>query len=198
MLSLFRTAARMLLSLSLLTGVVYPLAVTLAAKTVFPEQSGGSVQLDDNRSVGSRVLGQSTSDPSLFWWRPSATAPLAANAMAGSGSNLAQTNPALREAVRPRCVELRRLDPENRAPIPIDLVVASASGLDPHVSPAAGLFQVDRVARANRLDRETVLKLVSQCIEPPTVGVFGQARVNVLRLNLALRAELRHRENLQE
>ena len=178
-------ALLLLLVLTLLCGLAYPLAVTGVARVLFPDRSHGSPIVENGTLIGSRLIGQPFDDERLFWCRPSATSP-AYNAGASSGSNLGPTNPALREALVARIAALRASDPENTALIPVDLVTASASGLDPHVSPAAALWQVPRVARARGLDEGRVRTLVLERIEGPTLGVLGEPHVNVLGLNLAL------------
>jgi K+-transporting ATPase ATPase C chain len=175
----------MLLVLSVLCGLAYPFAMTGASRVLFPGRSRGSPIVEDGRLIGSRLIGQPFDDPRFFWGRPSATAP-AYNGGASSGSNLGPTNPALREAVVARVAALRASDPENGAPIPVDLVTASSSGLDPHVSPAGALWQVPRVARARGLSEEKVRELVESKIEGRLLGVLGEPAVNVLELNLAL------------
>ncbi len=172
--------------LTVLTGAVYPTAVTLIGRVAFPVQVQGSVLDRDGKPVGSRLLGQPFSSPRYFWSRPSATAPQPYNGVASSGSNLGPTNPALKAAVAARIAALRSADPGNERPVPVDLVTASASGLDPHISLAAAEYQVDRVARARNLSPDTVAALVREHTEPPTLGVLGEVRVNVLELNLAL------------
>lgn len=184
-----RPAATLLALLTLLTGVAYPLAVTGAAQLLFPRQARGSLLAVEGRVVGSELIGQPFDDPRLFWGRPSATRPGPYNASASQGSNLGPTNPALVEAVRARVAALRAADPHGgEAPVPVDLVTTSGSGLDPHVSPAAALFQVPRVARLRGLPEARVRELVEAQVEPRTLGVLGEPRVNVLRLNLALEA----------
>jgi K+-transporting ATPase ATPase C chain len=172
--------------LTLVTGVAYPLLVTGIAQLLFPWQANGSLVLKDDRPVGSALIGQPFDDPKYFWSRPSATSPFPDNAAASTGSNLGPTNPALAEAVKSRVEALRAADPGNTAPIPVDLVTASGSGLDPHISPAAALYQVHRVAKARGLDEGAVRQLVEQHIEGRQLGILGEPRVNVLRLNLAL------------
>lgn len=169
-----------------LTGLAYPLLVTGIGRAFFPGQASGSLVMRDGRAVGSSLIGQSFSDPRYFWGRPSATAPLPNDAAASGGSNLGPTNPALIAAVRGRVDALRAADPQNTLAIPVDLVTASASGLDPHISPAAALYQAARVARARHLDEAGVRRLVLSQVEAPQWGVLGEARVNVLLLNLAL------------
>jgi potassium-transporting ATPase KdpC subunit len=168
-----------------LTGLVYPLVVTGLGQ-VFPSQARGSLVVKDGRVLGSALIGQPFDDAGHFWGRPSATAPTPYNAASSTGSNLGPTNPALRAAIALRLERLRRADPGNRAPVPVDLVTASASGLDPEVSPAAALYQAPRVARARGLPEERVRALVSAQVQPRTLGLLGEPRVNVLRLNLAL------------
>lgn len=174
--------------LSILTGVVYPLAVTGAAQALFPAQAAGSLVLRDGKPVGSALIGQNFSEPKHFWGRPSATSPTPYNASASSGSNLGPLNPALTDAVKARIEALRAADPGNTPPVPVDLVTASASGLDPHISPAAAHYQVARVARARQLPAERVQAVVDGLVEKPLLGFLGEAQVNVLRLNLALEA----------
>jgi K+-transporting ATPase ATPase C chain len=171
---------------TLLTGLVYPLAVTGMAQLIFPYQANGSLMQRDGEVIGSELIGQSFTDAKYFWGRPSATVPVPYNAAASSGSNLGPTNPALEQAVRARIEALQSADPGNEAPIPVDLVTASASGLDPHISVAAALYQVPRVARERSLSETQVRLLVAQYTEGPQFGFLGEPRVNVLRLNLAL------------
>lgn len=181
-----RTAALMLVIWTLLTGVVYPLVITGVAMIAFPSQAGGSLIVRDGNVLGSTLIGQPFDDPKYFWSRPSATGPVAYNAAASSGSNLAIGNPAQLDAIRARVATLRAADPESRAPIPIDLITASGSGLDPHISPAAAEFQAARVARVRGLPIERVRELIAAATDPPQLGILGERRVNVLRLNLAL------------
>jgi K+-transporting ATPase ATPase C chain len=181
-----RPALVLFLVLSLLTGFLYPLLVTGVAQTVFPHQANGSLIQRDGQAVGSELIGQPFSQPSHFWSRPSATGPMAYNGGASSGSNLGPSHPALAEAVQARIAALRAADPGNTAPVPVDLVTASASGLDPHISLAAARYQVARVARARGLAAEQVNALVDQHTEGAWLGFMGEARVNVLALNLAL------------
>lgn len=178
----------MFAALTIVTGAFYPLVVTGAARLVFPDQAAGSLVTHAGKTVGSSLIGQSFSDPGHFWGRPSATAPMAYNAQASSGSNQGPLNPALVDAVKGRIEALRAADPGNTAPVPVDLVTASASGLDPHISPAAAAYQVARVAKARNLPVEGVQKLVDQQTERPVMGWFGEPRVNVLALNLSLEA----------
>lgn len=186
-----RPALTMLIALTVLTGLIYPLAVTGLAQLFFPDQTNGSLIVQEGKVVGSKLIGQYFDKPEYFWSRPSATAPFPYNAAASGGSNLGPTNPVLLEAVKARVAALRAADPGNDLPIPVDLVTASGSGLDPHISPAAASYQVKRVARARGLDENRVLTLVSKHTTGRQFGVLGEPRVNVLRLNLALDALLR-------
>lgn len=183
-----RPALTLFVTLSLITGLLYPLAVTGVAQTAFPHQANGSLITQGGKAVGSELIGQSFTEPGHFWGRPSATAPMPYNASASGGSNLGPTNPALVEAVKARIEALRAADPGNTQPVPVDLVTASASGLDPHISPAAAAYQTERVARARSLPVAQVQALVQQHTENPWLGVLGEPRVNVLALNLALDA----------
>jgi K+-transporting ATPase ATPase C chain len=181
-----RSALTMLLALTFLTGVVYPLLVTGLAHILFPQQANGSLIVRDGRAIGSELIGQHFDDPKYFWSRPSATSPYGYNAAASSGSNLGPTNPALIEAVKTRVAALRAADPGNEAPVPVDLVTASGSGLDPHISPAAALYQARRVARVRGFKESQVEDLVWQFTQGRQFGFLGEPRVNVLKLNLAL------------
>ncbi len=183
-----RPALTLFILLSLITGLAYPLAVTGIARAAFPAQANGSLIMRDGRPVGSALIGQAFSDPKHFWGRPSATSPMPYNAANSGGSNQGPMNPALAEAVRSRIAALRAADPGNTAPVPVDLVTASASGLDPHISRAAADYQVARVARARGLTRATVQALVERHTEQPLLGFLGEPRVQVLRLNLDLDA----------
>ncbi len=174
--------------LSLVTGVLYPLLVTGAARLVFPAQAAGSLVERDGKVVGSSLIGQNFADPRHFWGRPSATSPMPYNAAASGGSNQGPLNPALVDAVKGRVAALRAADPGNAAPVPVDLVTASASGLDPEISVAAADFQAARVARARGLEPAKVQALIDDKKKLPMLGFFGEARVNVLELNLALEA----------
>lgn len=186
MLTQFRPALVSLTLFTILTGVVYPLLVTGIAQGLFSSQANGSLIVKDGKAVGSALIGQPFDDPRYFWGRPSATAPFPYNAAASSGSTLGPTNEALRKAVKERIETLRTADPNNPAPIPVDLVTASGSGLDSHISPAGALYQVRRVARARGLDEAAVRRLVEAQVEPRQLGILGESRVNVLQLNLAL------------
>lgn len=177
----------MLVAMTVITGVIYPLAVTAIAQLVFPYKANGSlVPGQGGKAVGSALIGQPFDDPKYFWGRPSATGPAPYNAAASSGSNLGPTNPALLEAVQGRIKALRDADPGNVQSIPVDLVTASGSGLDPHISPAAAEYQVARVARSRGLDEARVRGLVQQHTEDRDLLLLGEPRVNVLALNLAL------------
>jgi len=181
-----RTAVLVLLALTAVTGIAYPLAVTAVAQGLFPSQANGSLLLVDGRSQGSALIGQPFDDPRCFWSRPSATSAFPYDSAASSGSNLGPTNALLVERVRARIEALRAADPGNTAPVPVDLVTASASGLDPHLSPAAALFQAGRVARERALEPGVVEALVHEHSEGRWLGLLGEPRVHVLRLNLAL------------
>ncbi|MEJ8854909.1 potassium-transporting ATPase subunit KdpC [Variovorax robiniae] len=183
-----RPALVLFVLLSALTGFLYPLAVTGTAKAVFPEQAAGSLIVRDGKAVGSTLIGQNFSDPAHFWGRPSATAPMAYNAGASGGSNQGPLNPALVDAVKGRVEALRAADPGNTVPVPVDLVTASASGLDPHISVAAARYQAARVAREHKLPVDRVEQLINEQTERPLLGFLGEARVNVLALNIALDA----------
>ena len=188
MIAMFRTAGVLFLTLSLLTGVVYPLAVTVVAQTFFPHQANGSLLMKDGKAVGSELIAQPFDAPHYFWNRPSATSPFPCNAGASSGSNLGPTNLDQIKAVTERIAAIREAHPGQTEPVPVDLVTASASGLDPHLSPAAIDYQVARVAKARGATVQEIMKLVEQHTETRTLGVLGEPRVNVLRLNLALDA----------
>lgn len=184
--TLVRPALSLLAALTLVTGLAYPLAVTGIAQTAFPDQAAGSLVSIGDRPVGSRLLGQPFSEARYFWSRPSATSPMPYNAANSSGANQGPLNPALTEAVKGRIAALKAADPGNTQAIPVDLVTTSASGLDPHISVAAALYQVRRVARVRQLDEATVRQLVQDHTERPLLGFLGESRVNVLLLNLAL------------
>jgi potassium-transporting ATPase KdpC subunit len=181
-----RPAALLLLAWTLVLGLLYPLAITGLARAAFPEQARGSLLVDGERLLGSSLVGQAFSDPKYFWGRPSATTPQPYNALASGGSNLGPLNPALRDQVAANLKALHDADPGNTLPAPVELVTASASGLDPHISPAAAAFQVSRVARARGLRVEQVQALVEAHRQQPLLGFLGEPRINVLELNLAL------------
>ena len=181
-----RSALLVFALLTVLTGVIYPGVTTLIGALAFGEQVGGSVIESRGRAVGSRLIGQPFASPHYFWSRPSATGPMPYNGAVSSGSNQGPVNPALESAVSDRIAALQAADPGNRRPVPVDLVTASGSGLDPHISPAAAEYQVPRVARARGVDEDAVRALVRAATEGRTFGVLGEPRVNVLQLNLAL------------
>lgn len=184
--SLAAKAVGMLAVMTLLTGVVYPLLVTGIAKVAFADQANGSLIVDHGKVVGSRLIGQPFEDPKYFWGRLSATGPTAYNGGASSGSNLGPTNDALTRNAQARIDALRAADPTNTSRVPVDLVTSSASGLDPHITPAAALYQVSRVARARGKDEARVRQLVEAHTEARALGVLGEPTVNVLLLNRAL------------
>lgn len=184
--TLIRPALTLFVLLTIITGLIYPLLVTGIGQALFPTQAAGSLIERDGKPVGSRLIGQHFTDPNYFWGRPSATAPQPYNAAASGGSNLGPLNPALKEAVESRVKALRAADPGNSQAVPVDLVTASASGLDPHISLAAADYQVARVARARGLAPEIVRNWMTTQIENRQWGIFGEPRVNVLELNLAL------------
>ena len=186
MTTFIRPCISLFILLTLITGVLYPLATTVVAQVIFPHQANGSLVKQNNRIVGSELIGQPFSDPRFFWGRPSATSPMPYNASASSGSNMAPTNPALITAVGERVAALRAADPGLTGPVPIDLVTASGSGLDPHISPAAAFIQVPRVATARHLGEAQVRALVQRHSEGRQFGLLGEPRINVLALNRAL------------
>ena len=186
--SIVRPALVLFVALSAITGVAYPLAVTGIAKAAFPSQAAGSLIEKDGKTVGSALIGQNFSDPKNFWGRPSATSPMANNAANSSGSNQGPLNPALIDAVKGRIAALKTADPDNKLPIPVDLVTASASGLDPDLSVAGANYQAARVARARSVPLAQVQALIEQHTEGQLLGFIGEPRVNVLKLNLALAA----------
>jgi len=176
-------AVRMLVVLTVLTGVAYPLLVTGIAQLVFPWRANGSLLVEDRKIVGSELIGQPFSDPKYFWSRPSATTPQPYNAGSSAASNLGARNPALAEAVAGRIKAVRDADPDATLPVPADLVTASASGLDPHISAAAAEYQVRRVAKARDAKPDDIRALVARHVEAPTFGILGEKRINVLQLN---------------
>ncbi|MDX1975709.1 MAG: potassium-transporting ATPase subunit KdpC [Rickettsiales bacterium] len=182
-----RTPVVLLLLVTLIVGGLYPLVVTLVSQLLFPTNANGSLVIVDNKVVGSRLLGQQFTHPNYFWGRLSATSP-AYNAASSSGSNLSPANPKLLEVVNECIAQLKKIDPTNKAPIPVDLVTASASGLDPHISPDAAYYQMKRIAKARKLKEDEVRLLIQQHTEHRMLGFLGEPRVNVLELNLALDA----------
>jgi len=186
MLKILRQSVIALVALTVITGIIYPLAVTGIARGVFPHKAGGSVIIQNGKAVGSSLIGQPFSDPKYFWSRPSATSPEPYNGAASSGSNLGPTNPVLLKAVQERIAALRAADPGNTRPVPVDLVTASGSGLDPDISPAAAYYQAARVARTRGLTLEQVDGLIARFTSGRWLGVLGDPRVNVVQLNLAL------------
>jgi K+-transporting ATPase ATPase C chain len=184
--TLIRPALSLFVLLSAITGIVYPLAVTGVARVAFPAQAGGSLILKDGKPVGSSLIGQNFSDPKYFWGRPSATGPMPYNGGSSSGSNQGPLNPALIDAVKGRVEALKAADPGNDAPVPVDLVTASGSGLDPHISPAAAEYQAARVGKLRGLSADAVKALIAQHTAGRFLGLLGEPRVNVLELNLAL------------
>lgn len=186
MLKQLRSALFIFGLLTVILGVIYPLIVTGMAQAFFPHQANGSMIEVGGRYFGSELIGQQFDDPAYFWGRPSATSPEPYNAAASSGSNLGPSNPALIEAVHRRVEALHTLDPGNTTPIPVDLVTVSASGLDPHISVAAALYQLPRVARLRKVDESILLALIKKYTEKRQFGFLGEPRVNILLLNLAL------------
>jgi len=178
----------MLVLMSAILGLLYPLAATGLAQLLFPAQANGSLLSQDGKTMGSSLIGQSFTEPKYFWGRPSATAPMANNGASSTPSNLGPTNPALTDAAKQRIDALRAADPGNTAPVPVELVTASGSGLDPEISPAAAQYQLARVAKARGLEAARVQQLVAQNTRGRQFGVLGEPRVNVLQLNLALDA----------
>jgi K+-transporting ATPase ATPase C chain len=188
MLQLMLQSIRALLFFTVVTGVAYPLAITGIAQLALNDQANGSLIEKDGKVLGSRLIGQPFSDPKYFWSRPSATSPMPYNGGASSGSNLGPTHPALKEAVERRIKALREAGADPKAPVPADLVTASGSGLDPHISPAAAEYQVERIAKARSLDPARIRALVAQHTEGRQLGLLGEPRVNALMLNLVLDA----------
>ena len=186
MLKQIRAAVVMIVLFTAITGLIYPLAITAAAQWVFPEKANGSLMKKEGRIVGSELIGQPFSDPKYFWSRPSATSPFPYNAGASSGSNFGPLNPGLLTGVQEQIQELKKGDTLNVQLIPVDLVTASASGLDPHISIAAALYQVPRVARIRGMSEERVRALVDRFTEGRVLGFLGEPRVHVLKLNLEL------------
>jgi potassium-transporting ATPase KdpC subunit len=185
---LIRNSLMMLLLMTLITGVAYPLLVTGLAQLAFPGQANGSLIVKQGQPIGSTLIGQSFTEAKYFWGRPSATSPQANNGTSSGGSNIGPTNPALTDAVKQRIAALQSADPGNRAPVPVDLVTSSGSGLDPEISPAAAQYQLARVAKARGISDGQLSLLIAQATSGRQLGLLGEARVNVLQLNLALDA----------
>lgn len=173
-------------ALTVITGIIYPAIVTVIGQAAFSHQANGSFIEKDGKTVGSEIIGQQFDAPHYFWGRLSATTPNPYNAQSSGGSNLGPTNPALADEVKGRLAALHDADPSNTAPVPVDLVTSSGSGLDPDISPAAAVYQAARVAKARGLSRQQINGLIAQNTSGRQLGVFGEARVNVLKLNLAL------------
>jgi K+-transporting ATPase ATPase C chain len=186
MLRIIFSAASLLIVFIIITGIVYPLAVTGFAQLFFPFQANGSIIIKNNKPIGSILIGQNFGDPKYFWGRPSATFPYPYNASSSSGSNMGPSNPALLHAVRSRISNLKSADTRNDKPIPVDLVTASGSGLDPHISAAAAEYQIRRVAHARGIEESKVRSLVLTYTKKRQFGILGEPRVNVLLLNIAL------------
>jgi K+-transporting ATPase ATPase C chain len=186
MMKIIRPALVSLIVFTILTGIIYPLAVTGLVQLIFPSQANGSIMVKNGKAVGSALIGQPFDDPKYFWGRLSATAPFPYNSASSSGSNLAQSNPALVEQAKARISALRDADPQATALVPADLATASGSGLDPHSSPASAEYQIQRVARNRGIDEAKVRALIAAYTESRQFGVLGEPTVNVLRLNLAL------------
>ena len=184
--TLIRPAVTLLLLMTVLLGVVYPVVITGIAKVAFPTQAGGSLIMKDGKAIGSTLIGQNFTAPKYFWGRPSATGNAPYNGTASAGSNLGPLNPALTDAIKGRIDALRAADPGNNAPVPVDLVTASGSGLDPEISVAAAQYQLARVARVRGLTTDKVQKLIDAHVRGRLLGFLGEPRVNVLELNMAL------------
>jgi K+-transporting ATPase ATPase C chain len=185
---ILRPALTLFIALSVITGLAYPALVTVAAKAAFSEQATGSLVKKGTQTVGSELIGQAFSDPAHFWGRPSATSPMSHNASSSGGSNLGPSNIALRDAVKERVEALHQVDPENQSTIPVDLITASASGLDPHISVAAARYQIPRIAKVRKLSNSQLNNLIEHHTQGIWLGFLGEPRVNVLKLNLALDA----------
>jgi K+-transporting ATPase ATPase C chain len=186
MMKIIRPAIVSLFIFTIITGVIYPLGVTGIAQLIFPAQANGSIMVKNGKPVGSALIGQPFDDPKYFWGRLSATAPFPYNSVSSSGSNLAQSNPAVVEQAKARIEALRKADSEAPANVPADLATASGSGLDPHISPAAAAYQAKRVSGNRGIDEGRVRALISAYTEPRQFWILGEPRVNVLKLNLAL------------
>ncbi len=184
--AMIRPALSLFVVLTVITGVIYPLAVTGVAKVAFPGQAAGSLIVKDGKTVGSSLIGQNFTDPKFFWGRPSATSPMANNGQGSGGSNLGPLNPALTDGIKGRVDALRAADPGNKAPVPVDLVTTSASGLDPEISVAAALYQAPRIARLRGVAPEVIQGVVTRNIVGRLFGLLGEPRVNVLNMNLDL------------
>jgi len=184
--AMIRPAVSLFVLLTVVTGVLYPLAVTGVAKAAFPHQAAGSLIVRDGKTVGSSLIGQNFSDPKYFWGRPSATSPMANNGQGSSGSNLGPLNPALTDAIKGRVDALRAADPGNKAAVPVDLVTTSASGLDPEISVAAAQYQAARIARLRGVSQAIVEDIIARHTEGRLLGLLGEPRVNVLDMNLEL------------
>jgi K+-transporting ATPase ATPase C chain len=184
--SMIRPAVSLFVVLTVVTGVVYPLAVMGVAQAAFPHQAAGSLIVKDGKTVGSSLIGQNFTDPKYFWGRPSATTPMADNGQGSGGSNLGPLNPALTDGIKGRVDALRAADPGNTAPVPVDLVTTSASGLDPEISVAAALYQAPRIARVRGIAPEVVQGVIARHTEGRLFGLLGEPRVNVLEMNLEL------------
>ena len=180
-----KSSLLVLLVMTILTGLLYPLGITGIAKILFPRQAEGSLIVQDGKVVGSELIGQQFDDPKFLWGRLSATTP-AYNASASSGSNLGPMNPALLDEVKGRIDALKAADPENSAPVPVDLVTSSGSGLDPHISPSAAAYQIRRIARVGGLPEDAVRRIIAENTEGRTFGILGEPHVNVLKVNLSL------------
>jgi len=186
MMKIVRPAVVSLIAFTLLTGIIYPLAVTGIAQLIFPDQANGSIMMKDGKPAGSALIGQPFDDPKYFWGRLSATAPFPYNSASSSGSNLAQTNPALLDNAKARIAALKSADPQASAAVPADLATASGSGLDPHISPAAAEYQIRRVSNLRSIDEAKIRALVAANTEGRLFGILGEPRINILKLNLAL------------
>lgn len=184
--AVLRTSIVSLVVFTVILGIIYPLAMTGIAQAVFPDKANGSIIVKNGKTVGSSLIGQPFSTPGYFWSRPSATTPYPYNAASSSGSNLGQNNPDLQKALADRISALKAADPENTKPIPMDLITSSGSGLDPHISPAAALYQIHRVAKYRGLSESIVASLVEKHSEPRQFGIFGDPVINVVKLNMAL------------
>lgn len=184
--AMIRPAVSLFVVLTVVTGVLYPLAVTGVAKAVFPNQAAGSLIVHDGKAVGSSLIGQNFTDPRLFWGRPSATSPMVNNGQGSAGSNLGPLNPALTDAIKGRVEALRAADPGNKAAVPVDLVTTSASGLDPEISVAAAQYQAPRIARLRGISQAVVEDIIARHTQGRLLGLLGEPRVNVLAMNLEL------------